>query len=154
MSRADILVVDDEESIRWIFARSLPKRGYRVTVAATGQEALLQIQNHPFSLIILDIRLPDLDGLTLLEKCRTLCPQVPVLVMTAQNTVTNAINAMKKGAYDYVVKPFDLSAIYTLIEKALCAHPSAPPTALLPQVEDFSASGIIGQSEKMRQIYK
>ncbi len=155
MTETSILVVDDEESIRWIFQKSLQKRGYRVVTAAGGNEALRLVEEDTFSTIFLDIRLPDLDGLTVLDRLQEMWPQIPVIVMTAQNTMVNAINAMKKGAYDYIVKPFDLPEVYALVEKTIQSQGSSaftPVAQTLP--EDFSQSGVIGQSEKMREIYK
>jgi DNA-binding NtrC family response regulator len=112
-----ILVVDDEDSIRWVLTRGLTRRGWKVESAANAQAALQQLSEQAYALVFLDVRLPDTDGLTLLQQIR-LQPQPPmVIVMTAQGTVDTAISAMQRGAYEYIVKPFDLDDVVTLAHR-------------------------------------
>jgi two-component system, NtrC family, nitrogen regulation response regulator GlnG len=157
MADERILVVDDEESIRWVLSRGLARRGWEVESAETAQLALRRLTEQSYALVFLDIRLPDIDGLSLLEQIRTL-PNAPmVVIMTAQGTVDTAINAMKKGAYEYIIKPFDLEAVVSLAHQALRARAAAVDVARpapLDLRDSLHASGIIGRTEPMQQVYK
>jgi len=113
-----ILVVDDEESIRWVLSTSLEKQGYEVDLGVNGTEALEKAFSNNYSLIILDINMPDISGLTVLKELKDKDYKRPVVLITAQNTVNNAITGIKLGAYDYIAKPFDLIQLirlYTII---------------------------------------
>jgi two-component system, NtrC family, nitrogen regulation response regulator GlnG len=157
MADERILVVDDEDSVRWVLTRGLARRGWRVQSAENAQTALQQLAEQPYALVFLDVRLPDIDGLTLLEQIRDQPTPPMVVVMTALGTVDTAINAMKKGAYEYIIKPFDLEEVVTLANQALHARAAAVDVAL-PAPEDLRhslhASGIIGRTEPMQQVYK
>ena len=152
-----ILVVDDEDSVRWVLTRGLARRGWRVRGAENAQTALQRLAEQPYALVFVDVRLPDIDGLTLLEQIREQPTPPMVVVMTALGTVDTAINAMKKGAYEYIIKPFDLEEVVTLADQALRAHAAAANVALaLPTGlhDSLHASGIIGRTEQMQQVYK
>jgi two-component system nitrogen regulation response regulator GlnG len=157
MADERILVVDDEESIRWVLTRGLARRGWKVQSAETAHLALRRLTEQDHALVFLDVRLPDIDGLTLLEQIRHLANPPMVVVMTAQGTVDTAINAMKKGAYEYIIKPFDLEDVVTLAHQALRARAAAediPLTVPLNLRDSLHASGIIGRTEQMQQVYK
>jgi two-component system, NtrC family, nitrogen regulation response regulator GlnG len=157
MADERILVVDDEESIRWVLTRGLARRGWKVQSAENAHLALRRLAEQDYALVFLDVRLPDIDGLTLLEQIRTLASPPMVVVMTAQGTVDTAINAMKKGAYEYIIKPFDLEDVVTLAHQALRTRAAvADVTASVPLDlrDSLHASGIIGRTEQMQQVYK
>jgi two-component system response regulator AtoC len=116
---ARILVVDDERLIRWSLEQQLQRDGYAVQSAETGAEALRQVQADPPDLVLLDVRLPDTDGVDLLEKLRAVDPECLVIMMTAHGGVESAVRAMKLGAQDYVSKPFDMEELKLAIRKAL-----------------------------------
>src|SRR5919106_5862960 len=103
MADERILVVDDEESIRWVLTRGLARRGWKVQSAENAHLALRRLVEQEYALVFLDVRLPDIDGLTLLEHIRAEPKPPMVVVMTAQATVDTAINAMKKGAFEYII---------------------------------------------------
>jgi len=114
-----ILVVDDEADMRWILTNVLKKKGYRTITADDGKKAVQKvIENNP-DIILLDIRMPEMDGIQVLEKVREINPSVLVIIITAYGDVKNAVQAMKLGAYDYVIKPFDNSDLLLIIERAL-----------------------------------
>ncbi len=116
---AAILVVDDEKNLRWALQRGLSAEGHRVVTGATGAEGLdLAARERP-DLVILDLRLPDLDGIEVLKRLRAADPRRPVIMVTAHGAVETALKAMKEGAYDYVQKPFDLDEMSVLVGKAL-----------------------------------
>ena len=113
-----ILIVDDEESFRQHLARLFLRKGYRVHDVPTAKEALKLVESEPFDVVLLDIVLPDRDGVEVLREIRERYPDLQVIMMTGNATVQNAIASMKLGAYDYLVKPFDLEELSILIERA------------------------------------
>ena len=118
MSRS-VLVVDDEKLVRWSLRESLREKGYEVSMAESGEEALLLAKKHSFDAVLLDIRLPDMDGLDVLKGIKEVEGDLMVIVMTAYSDVQTAVMAMKAGAYDYIDKPFELEELKILIQKAL-----------------------------------
>jgi len=114
-----ILVVDDEHLIRWSLEQQLRREGYTVVLAETGAEALQKAQAESPDLVLLDVRLPDADGLEILERLRVTNPEAPVIMITAHGGVESAVRAMKLGANDYVIKPFDMEELKLTVKKAL-----------------------------------
>src|SRR5512139_1498363 len=112
-----IIVADDEESMRWVLSKALKKKGFMVDLARDGNEALQLIRSNDYDLAILDIKMPGISGLDLLDKVRELKSDLLVVIMTAEASMRNAVEAMKRGAYDYLTKPFDLDVIDAIIEK-------------------------------------
>ncbi len=116
---ATVLVVDDEHLIRWSLEQQLRREGYGVLLAETGAEALQKAQAEGPDLVLLDMRLPDADGLEILERLRVANPEAPVIMITAHGGVESAVRAMKLGAHDYVIKPFDMEELKLTVKKAL-----------------------------------
>ncbi|MGQ9632017.1 MAG: ATP-binding protein [bacterium] len=115
-----VLVVDDEEVVRGLFADMLSRRGYLPSVAESAERALSLIGVIDFSVALLDIRLPGMDGIELLEEIKRLSPDTEVIMMTGYASVETAVQALRKGAYDYITKPFaNLEEIIFTVEKAL-----------------------------------
>jgi two-component system NtrC family response regulator len=114
-----VLVVDDEESQRSVLAGFLRKRGLQVSAAATAAEALEIARGSVLDLVLTDLRMPGMTGVELLEALRRQVPDLPVIVMTAFGTVANAVDAMKKGAADYLTKPIDLDELEVLVTRTL-----------------------------------
>jgi two-component system NtrC family response regulator len=118
--QARILVVDDEVEVGTFFRCLLERKGYRVTVAASGQEAREAINDQKFHVAVVDLKLPDFDGLFLLQEIKKVQPGCEVIIMTGYSTTRTAVRAIQLGAYDYIEKPFeDISQIEALIDKAL-----------------------------------
>ena len=113
-----ILVVDDEEIIREMLFDTLSQAGYTVKTAKDGSDAIAQIGNESFDIVITDIKMPDIGGMELLIRVLRTNPNVCVLLMTAYGTIKSAINAIKMGAHDYICKPFELSEMKNIVEKA------------------------------------
>ena len=109
-----ILVVDDEKNIRWIFKKALEKKQFVVHTATSGEEALSKIQSNHYLMVFSDIFMEGMDGLELLEHAKSADADLKIVMMTAQDTMNNTIEAMRKGAYDYISKPFDFEEVYTL----------------------------------------
>ncbi|OHB33261.1 MAG: two-component system response regulator [Desulfuromonadaceae bacterium GWC2_58_13] len=157
MSIHRILVADDEESIRWVLSKALSKQGYAVELAVDGSEALDLIHKKSFDLAVLDIKMPGISGLDLLSRIQEECPGLLVVIMTAESTMKNAVEAMKRGAYDYITKPFDLDALDAIILKANKATDvSAEVQRLKHELKEHYQLDrtIIGKSRPMQEVYK
>ncbi len=150
-----ILIVDDEENIRWVFAQALEEKPLTVHTAASAEEALEKMAHHNYLLVFTDIFMPGMGGLDLLDHIKSQQPQTHVIVMTAQDTMNNTILAMRKGAYDYISKPFDFNEIYGLIDKVTASSQVTPPLEKLSiSGNDFSMDDIVGKSKTMQDIFK
>jgi two-component system nitrogen regulation response regulator GlnG len=152
-----ILVADDEESMRWVLSKALKRKGFSVDLAVDGRQALSMIQDNSYDLAILDIKMPGITGLDLLDKVRDLKKDLLVVIMTAEASMKNAVEAMKRGAYDYITKPFDLDVIDAIIEKVGRAREVAGQVSMLKQElkERYQVEkNIIGNSPVMREVYK
>jgi two-component system nitrogen regulation response regulator GlnG len=152
-----ILVADDEESMRWVLSKALRKKGFSVDLARDGSEALRMIKENPYEMAILDIKMPGLSGLDLLDRIREQHQDLLVVIMTAEASMKNAVEAMKRGAYDYITKPFDLDVIDAIIEKVNRAREMTSQVTLLKEeLKDHYQleKNIIGNSAVMREVYK
>jgi DNA-binding NtrC family response regulator len=116
---ARILVVDDEKLIRWSVGERLQRDGYEVIAAESGEQALDLVASNAPDLMLLDVRLPGIDGLTTLQRALALHPDVAVLMMSAHSTVDIAVEAMKLGAFDFLVKPFPFQSLDAAVQRAL-----------------------------------
>src|SRR4030081_2224419 len=113
-----VLVVDDEQSLRKVLAATLQREGYEVQVASDGEEALLALDRDGADVVVTDLVMPKMDGLSLLRKVVVSHPDVPVIVVTAHGRVDSAVEAMKAGAFDFLAKPFDHEDLKAIIAKA------------------------------------
>jgi two-component system, NtrC family, response regulator HydG len=150
-----ILVADDEESHRIMLRAVLQEEGYTVAEAADGPEAVRAVEQEAFDLILLDIRMPGMDGIVALMEIRKTSPLVPVLMMTAYASVKTAVDALKAGAFEYLIKPLDIDELKILIEKALeHYHLREENLALKERLGDrFDFSKMIGKSRKMVELF-
>ncbi|MFQ5503320.1 MAG: sigma-54-dependent transcriptional regulator [Planctomycetota bacterium] len=148
-----ILVVDDEERIRRILEVSLTGRGHAVLLAADGAEAIKKL-DHSVDLVLTDLKMPELDGMGVLEHVRKSRPDVPVIVMTAFGTIESAVAAMKNGAYDYVTKPFDLDEVELLIQRALHATTLARENRYMREQDSPRLEEMIGKSAPMQALFE
>ncbi len=152
-----ILVADDEESIRWVLSKALKQKGFSVDLAHDGRQALELIKDNCYDLAILDIKMPGITGLDLLDKVREMNNDLLVVIMTAEASMKNAVEAMKRGAYDYITKPFDLDVIDAIIEKVARARDIAGQvTTLKQELKDRyqAEKNIVGNSSAMQDVYK
>lgn len=148
-----ILIVDDETNMRLVLSAMLKKDGYDVVTAAHGREALQILQQSNIAVVVTDLKMPDIDGMALLAHISERYPQIPVIMITAHGTVATAVEALKKGAFDYITKPFDMDDLKHVISKAVKTH--------LLKEHDVSWSpaeiervGIIGTSAKTMDIFE
>ena len=114
-----ILIVEDEKLIRWSLRERLQKDGYEASAVETGQAALDHLRDEEVDLVLLDYKLPDIDGMEVLRRAVDLYPDTTVILMTAHSSIHSAVEAIKLGAYDYVNKPFDHGDLVASIQKAL-----------------------------------
>jgi DNA-binding NtrC family response regulator len=151
MNHANILVVDDESLVRWSLKERLEEHGYDVAEAETSAAALGQ-PIADIDLVLLDFKLPDGDGLDVLRQIKERSPDTLVIMMTGYSTVENAVEAMKRGAYHYVNKPFNLDEVMLLVEKALETSQLRREVRALRsgQGKEFGLAAIIGESEAMK----
>jgi len=149
-----ILIVDDEASLRDSL-RLLLKDKYNLVFAKTGKEAISAVKKSAPDLVLLDIRLPEVDGLEVLSRIKDLEPSQDVIMITAMNTVGFAVEAMKRGAYDYITKPFDIKAISSIIEKVLEKHRLEKENLYLRgEIEKkYQFEKIVGRSRIMKEIF-
>jgi DNA-binding NtrC family response regulator len=150
-----VLIVDDEVGARESLKMIL-KSDYEVFLARDAEEGFLQIKVHSPDVILLDIILPDLDGLKVLERIKQSDPDMIVIMITATKTVKTAVEAMKLGAYDYVTKPFDIDELRLIISRALSTKALEQEVKYRREEMDksFDFGNIIGKSKPMREIFK
>jgi len=152
-----ILVADDEDSIRWVLSKALAKKGFTVDLAASGGEALALLGKNAYGLAVLDIKMPDISGLDLLSHIHKERPETLVIIITAETTMKNAVEAMKRGAFDYITKPFDLDVLDATILKAQKAGEVTGEVHRLKEElkEHYQLERtLIGQSQPMQEVYK
>jgi DNA-binding NtrC family response regulator len=150
-----VLIVDDEPGVRESL-RMVLKDGYETTAAASGKEALDVLQASPFDVVLLDIVMPGMDGLQLLEEIRGRRSSIPVVMLTATKTVKTAVGAMKLGAFDYVTKPFDVDELRMILDRA------TQNAALVREVEElrtevgkrYQLDNIVGRSAPMQEVFR
>jgi two-component system response regulator PilR (NtrC family) len=155
MIKERILVADDEQSMREFLDIMLKKEGYKVSLASNGEEVVKLIDSDLFDLVLLDIRMPKVDGISALKKIKAIAPETIVIMITAYASADTAIKAMKEGAYDYITKPFKVEEIKLIIKNALEKKNLQKENILLKQVvrDRFHFGNIIGQSSKMVSLY-
>lgn len=148
-----ILIIDDEEAVCWALKEALSRKGHQVQVSASAEKGLEMAQDQVPDAMILDIRLPKMDGLTALSHFQKQHPGIPIIIITAHGNLDTAVQAVEGGAFDYLTKPFDLSQVLETVERALQQAVSeaekAPPIA-----EDLTADEIIGRSPAMQAVFK
>jgi DNA-binding NtrC family response regulator len=158
MERARIFVVDDDTSSRELLTRILASEGYEVIALGDGREALdrLDAPEGPPDLVVSDIRMGDVDGLALTDALRHRAPDTPILLVTAFGNVEGAIDAIRRGAFDYISKPYDVDGIKVVVARALEQRRLAMENrALRRDLRDkYRLENVVGRSEAMLQVYK
>jgi two-component system nitrogen regulation response regulator GlnG len=155
-NKPTILVIDDDSEIRYSLARVLSSRDYAVATVASGEEGLTAVRNGPPDVIFLDVRLGGMSGIETLQHIRSLNPHQLVILMTAFGTAQTAIEAMKYGAFDYIMKPFDPQKVLTLAETALQTRADLRAAGdYRPSLNtDDYKEGIVGSSPAMQEVFK
>ena len=150
-----ILVVDDDPQLRQSFEKLLIEEGHEVWTAATGEAALAVVKDRLPDLVIMDVRMPGMSGFETFQAMHKIEPRLPVIIMTAYGTTETAIEATKLGAFDYVLKPFDIPDILNLIGQALEAGRFMRSRVEVDVVPDAAlGEALIGKSRPMQEVYK
>ena len=154
MKPPSILLIDDEPLMRLSMLDALKAVGYDVHAAATGQEGLEKLGKETFEIVITDLRLPGSDGLALLQVCKQRSPRTEVIVITAHGSVETAVEAMKRGAYDYITKPFSMEELLLIVERVSKVLALRQENLLLREELEgkFSFEGILGKNDRMREV--
>jgi len=149
-----ILVVDDEQLIRWSLEQNLKKQGYEVLTAGSGEDALRLLREETPDLMLLDIQLPGISGMEVLEKVKEMEEEIIVIMVTALGVLETAVKAMRIGAYDYINKPFNLDELAIVIRKALETSELKKEVAHLrsEQSRKYGIGNIIGKSKHMQNV--
>jgi DNA-binding NtrC family response regulator len=137
----ELLVVDDEPQMLIAINETLRRSGYSITTAGSGKEALCRLKEKYYQLVITDLRMPEISGLDLLRKVKTVAPQTPVVLLTAYGTIQNAVDAMRHGAFDYLLKPFSAESLEAVVRRALGSTPGRServPHDILTQDPEFA----------------
>lgn len=147
-----ILIIDDEEHMCWALDRAMTQEGYQTLVAYRGQQGLKLIREESPSLVILDLRLPDMNGMDVLKDAKEINPKLPVVMLTAHGTIETAIEAMKIGANDYITKPFDLDELKLVIKQNLLVCQLETEVTFLRSELKSKYDNIVGSSKIMQEI--
>jgi nitrogen regulation protein NR(I) len=152
---ATILIIDDDDQLRKSFQKLLSEEGYTAESAASGEEGLEIIKDRLPDLVIVDIRLPGMNGLETFQAIHRLEPKLPVVIMTAYGTTETAIEATKMGAFDYILKPFEIPDMLVVIKQALEAGRfMRTPVRLDVSPDEATREAIVGHSKPMQDVYK
>ncbi|MCG8567493.1 MAG: sigma-54 dependent transcriptional regulator [Desulfobacterales bacterium] len=151
-----ILIVDDEKHYPVILGEILREEGYDALTASSGMEALDIINSHLIDLVLTDVKMPGMTGIHLLEKIKEVKPDLPVIIMTAFGSVEKAVDAMHKGAYTFILKPFENEALIAHVAKALSMYRIVQENSLLRSAiqNRYHFDNIIGKSRPMQELYE
>jgi two-component system, NtrC family, response regulator len=151
-----ILIVDDEKNYPLILSAILEEEGFETFTANSGREALEILSNTDIDLVLTDMKMPSMDGIELLEKIKAKDQDLPVIMMTAHGTVDKAVEAMQKGAYSYILKPFDNDRLIIYVNKAVGMHRVVKENRQLRDAVElkYSFGNIIGKSKVMQDVFE
>jgi DNA-binding NtrC family response regulator len=154
IQKIKILVVDDKAVMRDTMSDWLGEKGYDVVPVCSGMEAIEKVKRESFNVAFVDMKMPGLDGIEVLEAIKRINPDIAVIIMTAYATIETAIVSMKKGAYDYLVKPFSLDEAELIVRKTVKYQELVAENILLRQQleEKYSLKNIIGKSQQMKDV--
>jgi two-component system response regulator AtoC len=152
----NILVVDDEQAMRIFLTKILLQENYSVVTASSGAEAVNRVTCDEPDIVILDLRLPDMDGMAVMEKIKKILPAVPVIIITAHGGVQSAVEAMKKGAYHYLTKPFKVDELLIMLEMALERESLRRQVTHFrkQQRKEHQGKAIVGNSPAMKKVHE
>ena len=150
-----ILIVDDEKNYPLVLSAILEEEGFETFAANSGREALEILENTDIDLVLTDMKMPTMDGIELLDKIKARDQDLPVIMMTAHGTVDKAVEAMQKGAYSYILKPFDNDRLIIYVNKAIDMHRVVKENRQLRDAVGlkYSFGNIIGKSKVMQDVF-
>ena len=154
MSSASVWVIDDDRSIRWVLERALTQAGMAVTVFENGARAMERLGVEQPDVVVSDIRMPEMDGLSLLENFTARHPQLPVIIMTAYSDLESTVSAFQGGAFEYLPKPFDVDEAVALVHRALGRKPESAELTPAPDAGASTVGGIVGSAPAMQEVFR
>lgn len=150
---ANVLIVDDETPIRRTLKEILEFEKFKVDEASDGLECLVQLKKAQYDVILMDIKMPKMDGMEALERIQALAPDTPVIMISGHANIDTAVEAVKKGAFDFISKPPDLNRLLITVRNALDKSSLITETKVLKQkVSNYKTQEMIGDSEPMERI--
>lgn len=154
--KTNILIVDDERAIRDSLSMVLEEEGYGTATASDGREALELLKCNDYDIMITDLKMPEMDGMTLIRHSQQICPQTALIIITAHGSLESAIEALRMGAFDYILKPFDFDDVLHKIKRLIKHKELVQENQTLRQVfeEKYNFSNIVGQSAQMQQVFE
>ncbi|HUU33628.1 MAG TPA: response regulator, partial [Vicinamibacterales bacterium] len=154
--QGSVLVIDDEEIMREILETLLTREGYQVRLASSGRAGLDLARSTPFDAVIVDVMMPEMDGLQVLDALRNFDDEMPVIMITAFASMETAVSAMRKGAFDYITKPFKNDEVLVVLKNAIERRRLVDENRALRQnlqAHSHRFGDIIGKSARMRQVF-
>ena len=148
----NVWIVDDDKSIRWVLEKALSVEGIIITSFSDPGQVLDKIRHEKPDVIISDIRMPGMDGISLLEKIKQFAPAVPVIIMTAYSDLDRAVAAFREGAYEYLSKPFDVDEVVSLVKRAI--HQSSQSSAIYVENPAVDIDNIVGSAPAMQEVFR
>ncbi len=145
-----IWIVDDDKSIRWVLEKALGKESFVISSFENSEKLLARFETEKPDLIISDIRMPGLDGISLLDRIKSSAPELPVIIMTAYSDLERAVSAFQGGAFEYLSKPFDVDEVVSLVKRALQQNPKT----LSGKAPELSTQEIIGSAPAMQEVFR
>jgi two-component system nitrogen regulation response regulator GlnG len=147
-----VWIVDDDKSIRWVLEKALSREDVDITSFSDPKQVLEKINHESPDVVISDIRMPGMDGISLLEKIKQHAPAVPVIIMTAYSDLDRAVSAFREGAFEYLSKPFDVDEVVSLVKRAI--HEKTQGQITLPESQDTEIENIIGSAPAMQEVFR
>ncbi|MBM7853999.1 two-component system NtrC family response regulator [Desulfohalotomaculum tongense] len=147
-----ILIIDDEEHMCWALKRAMEQEGYQAITATSGNKGISLLKNKGPSLVLLDLKMPGMDGMEVLKVIKEIHPKIPVIMITAHGTIETAIEAMKLGANDYITKPFDLDELKMVVKQALKYSELVSEVSFLRSELSKKYGTIIGESPAIKEV--
>ncbi|MYM60845.1 nitrogen regulation protein NR(I) [Vibrio sp. OCN044] len=154
MSKGYVWVVDDDSSIRWVLEKTLSAANIKCETFAEAESVLVALERETPDVLVSDIRMPGIDGMDLLQRVNQNYPDLPVIIMTAHSDLDAAVNSYKKGAFDYLPKPFDVDETLNLVERALAHYQEQRQSQSLDQTNSNNAPEIIGEAPAMQEVFR
>lgn len=153
MQKGIVWIVDDDSSIRWVLERALNNANQTYRSFASGEEVLIALQNEQPDVLLSDIRMPGIDGLSLLQRIKQQIPELPVIIMTAHSDLDAAVSAYQQGAFDYLPKPFDIDDAILLVERAI-HHAREQHHPIQRKINNEVTTEIIGEAPAMQDVFR
>ncbi|OYW70137.1 MAG: nitrogen regulation protein NR(I), partial [Pseudomonadales bacterium 32-42-5] len=154
MSRNKIWVIDDDRAMRWVLEKTFKEEGFDVTSFEEAQSALDQLSLDAPDVILTDIRMPGIDGLTFLAKVKANYPDLPVIIMTAHSDLESAVSSYQTGAFEYLPKPFDIDEALALVNRAILHITKMQQQESAKTVPPIQSTEIIGESPAMQEVFR